>query len=89
MAVTLDGVYRSVGTHIIDGLRRRCDKHGFIQSLCDIDIGDRVKIERGPFADFICTIDNIEDNKRAWVLIDLLQRQTRAAVSLNIISKIN
>ena len=88
-AVTLDGAYRSVGAHIIEGLRRRCDKDGIIQNLLDIDMGDRAKIERGPFADFICTIDKIEDDKRAWVLIDLLHQQTRAAVSLDSISKIN
>ena len=87
-AVTLDGVYRSVGSHIIEGLRRRCDKNGIIQNIRDIDMGDRAKIERGPFADFICTIDKIEDDKRVWVLIDLLHQQTRAAVSLDSISKI-
>ena len=88
-AVTLDGVYRPVSPHIINGLQIRCDEYGIFQSLRDIDVGDRVKIERGPFADFICTIDNIEDDQRTWVLIDLLQQQTRAKVSLDDVSKIN
>ena len=88
-AVTLDGVYRPVCAHIIEGLRGRCDNGGVVQSLRDIDVGDRVKIERGPFTDFICTIDNIEDNKRALVLIDLLHQQTRADVSLDDVSKID
>ena len=51
-AVTLDGVYRSVNTHIIEGLQQRCDENGIIQSLDDIALGDRAKIERGPFAEF-------------------------------------
>ena len=88
-AVTLDGVYRSVSTHIIKGLRRRCDNEGVIQSLNDIVSGDRIKIERGPFADFICTVDHIKDDQRAWILIDLLQQQTRIEVSLDDVSKIN
>ena len=88
-AVTLDGIYRSVSTHIIEGLRCRCDKDGVIQSLNDIVSGDRVKIERGPFAEFICAVDQIRDDQRAWVLIDLLQQQTRAKVSLHDVSKIN
>ena len=79
-AVTLDGVYRSVSAHNIKGLRRRCDNNGVIQSLNDIDSGDRVKIERGPFATFIAAVDQIKDDQRAWVLIDLLQRQIRAEV---------
>lgn len=88
-AVTLDGVYRPISTHIIDGLKRRCDDNGVIQNLNHIDPGDRVKIERGPFAEFICTVDDIQENRRAWVLIDLLQQKTRAAVPLHDLSKIN
>ena len=88
-AVTFDGVYRPVCAHIIEGLRRRCDKDGVIQSLRDIDVGDRAKIERGPFTEFICTVEQIKDGQRAWVLIDLLQKQTRTDVSLNDVSKIN
>ncbi len=88
-AVTLDGIYRSVNSRIIKGLQYRCDEQGVFQSLRDIDVGDRVKIERGPFSDFICTVENIQDHRRAWVLIELLQQQTRAEVSLNDVSKIN
>ena len=88
-AVTLDGMYRPVNAHIIEGLQNRCDEHGSFQNLCDIDVGDRVKVEQGPFAEFICCIDQIKDNQRAWVLIDILQQQTRAEISLDSVSKIN
>ena len=59
------------------------------QKLSDIAQGDRVKIERGPFANFISTIDQIKDDERAWVLIKLLQQQTKVEVSLGDVSKIN
>ena len=88
-AVTLDGVYRPVSNHIIEGLQRRCDEDGVIQSLDDIVPGDRVKIERGPFAEFICCVEGIQDDRRAWVLIDLLQHKTRSEISLDSVSKIN
>ena len=88
-AVTLDGVYRSVSAPIIAGLQHRCDGDGVIQSLNDIVPGDLAKIERGPFAEFICTVDDIQDDRRAFVLIELLQQQTRAEVSLGDVSKIN
>ena len=88
-AVTLDGIYRSVSAHIIEGLQQRCDERGVIQSLNNIVPGDRAKIERGPFAEFICTVDQIKDDRRAWVLIELLQQQTKAEVSLGGVSKIN
>ena len=88
-AVTLDGVYRPVNNDIIEGLHYRCDDAGVIQSLNDIVPGDRVKIERGPFAEFICTVDNIQDDRRAWVLIDLLQQKTRSEVELRNLSKMH
>ena len=88
-AVTLDGIYRPVSTHIIEGLQQRCDECGVFRSLNDIESGDRVKIERGPFAEFICSVEDIQDDQRAWVLIDILQQQVRAEVSLEDVSKIN
>ena len=88
-AVTLDGVYRPVNSDIIEGLRYRCDDDGIIQSLNDIVPGERVKIERGPFAEFICTVEDVQDDQRAWVLIDLLQQKTRSEVSLDAVSKVN
>lgn len=88
-AVTLDGVYRAVNSDIIEGLQRRCDGGGVIQSLDDIVPGNRVKVDRGPFAEFICTVEDIQDDRRAWVLINLLQQQTKAEVSLDDVSKIN
>ena len=87
-AVTFDGVYRPMDSNIIEGIRCRCDDGGVIQSLNDIVPGDHVKIERGPFAEFICTVESIQDDQRAWVLIDLIKRQAKAEVSLDDISKI-
>ena len=64
-------------------------ERGVFRSLNDIELGDRVKIERGPFAEFICSVEDIQDDQRAWVLIDILQQQVRAEVSLEDVSKIN
>lgn len=88
-AVSLDGVFRSVNALVIEGLQHRCDKHGIFRNLCDMGKGDRVKIERGPFAELVCTIDQIKDEQRAWVLINILQQQIRAEVSLDNVSKIS
>ena len=88
-AVTLDGIYRPVSTHIIEGLQSRCDECGVLRQLNDIVAADRVKIERGPFAEFVCTVEQIKDDQRAWVLIDILQQHTRTEVALDDVSKIN
>ena len=88
-AVTLGGVYRSINIMIIEGLQKRCDEHGVLKNLYDIKVGDRIKIERGPFADFVCTVDQIKDDQRAWVLIDILQQKAKSKISLNDVLKIN
>ena len=88
-AVTLDSTYRPVNSNIIEGLKCRCDELGVLRRLNEISAADRVKIERGPFSQYICTVEHIKDDRRAWVLIDLLQQQTRAEVSLSDISKIH
>ena len=88
-AVSLDGVYRPISSYIIEAVQDRCDEHGVLRQLNDIVAADRVRIERGPLAEFICTVDQIKDDKRAWVLIDILHQKTRADVSLEDVSKIN
>lgn len=88
-AVTLDGVYRPIHIDIVEGLRCRCDDDGIIQRLNNICPGDRVKVERGTFAEFICTVESIQDDRRAWILIDLLQQKIRSKISINNISKIH
>ena len=81
-AVTLDGHYRVIAPEIIEGIKQRADESGLIQKMNNLVSGDRVKIERGPFADFICNIDKLADDQRAWVLIDILQQKTRARIML-------
>ena len=88
-AVTPDGKYRPINTHIIECLKSRCDGHGIIKSMSDITSGDRVKIERGPFSEFICNVEKIADSKRAWVLIDILQKQTRAEIPVDYLSTVH
>ena len=78
-----------MNTNIIEGLQTRCNEHGVLRRLNDIVATDRVKIERGPFAEFVCTVEKIKDDQRAWVLIDILQQKTRTEVYLDDVSKIN
>ena len=85
----VDSVYQPVNTNIIEGLQSRCNEDGIIQRINNIVPGDRIKIEQGPFAEFVCSVEDIQDNRRTWVLIQILQQQTRAEVSLDDVSKIN
>ena len=87
--ITLDGTFRPINTRIIDGLQQRCNENGVIKHLGNVGLGDLVKIERGPFAEFICTVHQIKNDQRVFVLIDILQQQIRAKFFLDEVSKIN
>ena len=84
--VTLDGKHRPLDKKIIEGIRCRCDQNGILQRVDTIKPGDLIKIERGPFADFICSVDRISDKERAWVLINILQQKIRTTVALRAVS---
>lgn len=86
--VTLDGNYRPIDTYIVEGIKCRCDQNHVLQIMEEIEPGDRVRIERGPFSDFICNVEKIIDRERAWVLINILERQTRAKVVLRDLSRL-
>lgn len=45
--------------------------------------GDQVAVMRGPFADFVATIDSMAPDRRVWVLMDLMGAQTRVGVALD------
>lgn len=88
-AITLNGSYRAIKKDIIEGLKYRCDLNGLIKLGKNITPDDRVNLSKGPFADFICRVEDIADDQRAWVLIKLMKQKIRTSVSLCDLSKIN
>ena len=73
---------------IIKGLKERCDNQGILKTGSSISVGGRARIERGPFSNFICEVENIHDSQRVWVLTELMQQKTRVQVSINEISEL-
>ena len=88
-AVTLDGQYRAISNKIISSIKCRCDQNDVLKKMDNIEVDDRVKIESGPFADFVCKVDKIADRERAWVLIEFIQQNMRTEIALNNLSKID
>ena len=43
--------------------------------------GDEVRVIQGPFANFIGKIENLKADQRAWVLLDVMGKQTRVSIS--------
>ena len=86
-AVTLDGIYRPINNEIITALQNRCDKNDQLITGSDINSGDSATIEKGPLTGFVCKVEQIDSNKRVWVLLELLDKTTRAKVPMNVLFK--
>lgn len=88
-AITVGGKYRAIDNYIVDSLKMRCDSSSIILPEPNFSVGEQVKIERGPFTDFIGEVESIDENQRIWVFIELLQQQTRSQLAINDIAKLN
>ena len=85
-AVTLDGKYRPVSITIINGLKNNCDANSLIKLDRNMVAGDRIKIGKGPFSEFVCEIEKVSENQRIWVLIELMQQTTRTQIPIEDVS---
>lgn len=66
---------------LVSQLMLRCDREGKLLPPLILKPGDQIALTKGPFADFVATIESIAPDRRVWVLLDILGRQTRVAVS--------
>ncbi len=70
-----------VAPELIEGLKTRCTDEGILAPCSDLSPGDLARITRGPFADFVARVETIDKDQRVWMLLDLMGRQTRVAMS--------
>ncbi len=88
--VTLGPEPTPVPGELVRALMQRCDSDGKllapnVDELDDPDTrglhpGDQVQLIKGPFADFVATVDSLAPDRRVWVLMELMGSQTRVAV---------
>lgn len=69
----------AVPAHLVTGLRARCDDQGKLAGPAPFAPGDQVRILTGPFAEFVAKVDEIAPDRRVWLLLDLMGRQSRIA----------
>ncbi|MDB9892070.1 transcriptional activator RfaH [Amylibacter sp.] len=75
--VTFNSKLRPVPTTFIDNLMKRYDLSGKLLPIKKLDKGDQVKVLKGPFANFIATVETHETDHRIWILMDLMGRKTK------------
>ena len=75
--VTFNSTLKSIPTTFIDNLMNRYDLSGKLLPIKKLKKGDQVKLLKGPFANFIATVETYEDDQRIWILMDLMGRNTK------------
>ena len=65
---------------LISKLMLRCDREGKLMPPKLLAPGDEVMVTKGPFAEFIATIESITPDRRVWVLMEIMGGKTRVAV---------
>jgi transcriptional antiterminator RfaH len=59
----------------------RCDRDGILRPSQGVVVGQDVQVLRGPFSNFVAKVEEIESDRRVWVLIDMLGQSSRISVS--------
>ena len=73
---------------LMTALMRRFSDMNLSQSQQAIQQNDTVRVLHGPFAEFLACIEKVDGQKRVWLLIDLLGRQTRIAADPQTLAKV-
>ena len=71
----------SVPDELIAELMLRCDSDGRLLLPSTFKLGDEVTVVGGPFTDFVTKIEKVDPDQRLWVLLDVMGRKTRVAIS--------
>ena len=75
--ITFNSILKSIPTIFVDHLMKRYDLSGKLIPIKKLKKGDQVTVLKGPFANFIATVEKYEADQRIWILMDLMGRKTK------------
>ena len=75
--ITFNSILKSIPTTFVNSLMIRYDLSGKLLPKERFENGDKVKVLKGPFANFVATVERYETDQRIWILMDLLGRKTK------------
>ena len=75
--ITFNSTLKSIPTSFVDSLMMRYDLSGKLLPIKKLKKGYHVTVLKGPFANFIATVEKYEADQRIWILMDLMGRKTK------------
>ena len=87
--ITFNTVLKSIPTAFVNNLMKQYDLSGELFPVKKLNKGDRVKVLKGPFANFIATVETYETEQRIWILMDLMGRKAKIQTHSDVIQPLN
>ena len=81
--ITFNSILKSIPTSFVDSLMNRYDLSGKLLPIQKLKKGDQVEVLKGPFANFIATVEKYEADQRVWILMDLMGRKAKVMTPLD------
>ena len=75
--VTFNSILKPIPTIFVNNLMKRYDFSGKLLPIKKLKKGDQVKVLKGPFSNFIATVETYETDQRIWILMDIMGRKTK------------
>ena len=75
--ITFNSILKSISSTFVEDLKRRYDLSGKLLPMQKLKKGDQVTVLKGPFANFIATVEKYEADQRIWILMDLMGRKAK------------
>ena len=75
--ITFNSILKSIPNSFIDSLMKRYDLSGKLLPIQKLKKGDQVTVLKGPFANFIATVEKYEADQRVCILMDLMGRKAK------------
>ncbi len=75
--ITFNSILKPTPTSFVNSLMKRYDLLGKLIPIKKLKKGDQVTVLKGPFANFIATVEKYEADQRIWILMDLMGRKIK------------
>lgn len=70
----------AVPLDLVSQLMLRCDKSGNLLPSESLRPGDQVRLNTGPFTNFLAEVERVTPDRRIWLLMDVMGGRKRVAV---------